>query len=213
MDGVNKLNNGTSRRPPQHVQSTRNGRNVQNVRNGPNTNRRSPNAATAKNKGRIQANDARFYSLMKTSLPMTDSHYMESKQKIRVLSDAGKYRTANTFALNVLIEYRMDVLSWMYRIKKDSVKLCEQAEKVPSYLLITGVYCVFNEAKDKLDNYHKRIMKDISSFNEKLTVNKKRTPRSTHTRSLLQNFEKKLSQYEDIVKRTKEIFRSGLSFL
>lgn len=147
---------------------------------------------------------------MKKPLPKVKPNILEAKKPIDILINAGQYQAASSFALNAFSEYRIKVLSWVYRIKAKSLELCEL--KPEPYIFATPVFDVFNLAQEKLDKYHEQSMTDFQSF----CINLFKTNPQQHAKkrnALYRRLENRLNKYQQVVRQAKQIFRYCLSFL
>lgn len=152
---------------------------------------------------------------MKSSLPLSKPHYVLTKDYVLKLVNATKYKTSIAIALDAFSEYRIEVLTWIYKIKEASLNMCNNSKKAPEVVLSTVVYNVFNKIQDRLDRIHEKTMKTFENNSKKLFNGRRlgAKQRNQKAQQILTQLRKQLQQYETTVRKTKGILRSALSFL
>lgn len=128
------------------------------------------------------------------------------------LLNANKYQAANSSVLIVLSDYRMNVLFWIHRIKKESLKKAGLKKGNSRQLSMTAVYFVFHIARDKLAKYFDQIFAETKLFNENLFTENQITAHEKGER-IISNLRMKLREYETIVDETRKMLPASLSFL
>lgn len=161
---------------------------------------------------KIQADDKRFEFLMRTPLPTVKEHFDIAKKAIISLINADKFHAARSFALDAFSNYRIQVMSYVYRIKGESIKLCENSTKVPPFILATVVFEIFNTAQQRLEAYHENQMKRFQKFDDEL-IKQHPNQYKQNRDKIIVKLRRSLKKYENIVRKTKGIFRSSLAFL
>lgn len=173
-----------------------------------------------KNKNSIKTRDNRkrfpinskLAFLMKTRVPSANYRLPYSKKMILSVLNANKYVAANTSVLMVLSDYRMNVLFWIHRIKKESLKTARLKRGDSRQLSITAVYFVFRVAKDKLAKYFNQIFTETKLFNENLFKESQITAHESGKR-IISNLRMMLREYETIADETRKMLPASLSFL
>lgn len=158
--------------------------------------------------GQISLSDSRFAYLTKTPLPRTQKHYDAVAHAIEELVNAAKYNPSFAFALDAFSEYRIEVLTWIYRIKDATMKLTVNSTKASAFALSTIVFQHFNIIQESLDSIHEQTKQKFET-NAKYLLKSGGNQRHQFTQNLL----KQLLAYEMIVGKTKNILQSTLSFL
>lgn len=150
---------------------------------------------------------------MKTRVPSANYRLPYSKNMILSLLNANKYQAASSSVLIVLSDYRMNVLFWIHRIKKESLKKAGLKKGNSRQLLsMTAVYFVFHIAKDKLAKYFDQILAETKLFNENLFMESQNTAHDLGER-VISNLRMKLREYETVVDETRKMLPASLSFL
>lgn len=163
------------------------------------------------NKERIPIN-SKLAFLKKNRVPSPNYRLPYSKKMILSLLNANKYQAANFSVLIVLSDYRMNVLFWIHRIKRESLKKAGLKEGNSRQLSIAAVYFVFHIAKDKLAESFDRILAETELINENLFMDSQITAHKRGER-VISNLRMKLREYETIVDETRKMLPASLSFL
>lgn len=150
--------------------------------------------------------------LMKIRVPSVNYRLPYSKNMILSLLNANKYHAANSSVLMVLSDYRMNVLFWIHRIKKESLKKAGLKKGDSRQLSITAVYFVFRVAKEKLAKYFDQIFTETKLFNENLFKESQITAHKSGER-VISNLRMMLREYETIAEETRKMLPASLSFL
>lgn len=150
--------------------------------------------------------------LMKARVPSVNYRLPYSRNMILSLLKANKYQAANSSVLIVLTDYRMNVLFWIHRIKREGLKKAGLKKGTTRQLSMTAVYFVFHTAEDKLAQSFDQILAEVKLFNENLFMENHLT---THKRGerIISNLRMKLREYETIVDITRKMLPASLSFL
>lgn len=166
---------------------------------------------TTNNNERFPIN-SKLAFLMKSRVPSANYRLPYSKNMILSLLNANKYHAANSSVLMVLFDYRMNVLFWIHRIKKESLKRAGLKKGNSRQLSMTAVYFVFHIAKDKLAKYFNQIFAETKLFNENLFFESQITAHKRGER-VISNLRMQLQEYETIVDETRKMLPASLSFL
>lgn len=147
-----------------------------------------------------------------TPIPLVQTIYDSVHADISHLINMGESNAARSFALNAFDDYRLEVFSYIYEIKRKSVQLTNQMKKIPPFVAATAVFNIFDTAQDKIDNYHEDSIRKFRQFDDNLfQTNPNRNFQNEHT--VLVQLKRRLKRYEQKVRKVKGIFRQGLAFL
>lgn len=150
--------------------------------------------------------DPKFRYLQRTPVPKVS--YANINDVVYLITNGGNRTTAYFIALDSFSFYRLKVLEFIGKLKKQSLHLGEHVPNRTKVLALNGViFDIFNKAQKHLTTYHENQIKAFTNYFDNAIQ------RNQSVNSIKEKLRNMLSGYESKMKQMKGAIQSSLAML